>query len=195
MSNIPFNDNVGATSTTNTTGPIVLSGILATHRNVVDVLPDGAVRVFFAEDGTNYMQFTGTYTAAGTSISVDTVHHSSNGNAAPDWTGAVISIVITASSDQLTSMDLMVEGSATKILTAVERAKLAILENHTIAATTTKPTVPVTFMSLCICVSAFTPISPLARGIKKRPSDISTRWLTADVLPDFDSADCPVVPA
>ncbi|MAT91394.1 MAG: hypothetical protein CME59_02210 [Halioglobus sp.] len=124
-----FENNTGSRSATTGTGPLTLTTALKYHRGIPDVLGEGDSRTFFAIDasGTDYMLFEGTYTASGTSLSVDTVINSSNSDNAVNWSGGNIEIRLVADADSLKDMSNMVEGTNAKILTPAERTKLGYI--------------------------------------------------------------------
>ena len=104
MAATEIDNNTGNVSASTGTGPFVIGAALKYHRSMTTVLPDGAVRTFFAIDpaGTNFMLFVGTYTADGTSLAVTSVINSSNGgNGLVNFTGATIEIAVVASKDEI----------------------------------------------------------------------------------------------
>jgi len=85
------------------TGPILLGTALPYHRSITTALANNAVRTFYATDpsGSNYMLFVGTYITASNHIVVGTVKQGSNGTSPVSWGGAILKILLVASSDEI----------------------------------------------------------------------------------------------
>lgn len=79
-----FKNRVSATTTTTGTGPFVVSGAVPGYR-AISLIGDGNKSTFRMELVNQFCIFIGTYTAAGNSLSVDTVLDSSSGGAAVNW--------------------------------------------------------------------------------------------------------------
>lgn len=96
-------NNTGSHVTVSGTGPFTVGAALKYNRSISAVLADTDVRTFFAidRDGTDFMLFVGTYTAAGTTVAVGQVINSSNADALVDWTGATVELMVVASVDEI----------------------------------------------------------------------------------------------
>lgn len=88
---LQFAERVHETSTTAGTGPLTLAGAVTGCQSFA-AIGDGKQCFYMATDGTNWERGIGTYTAAGTSLSRDTILASSNAGAAVAWAGGTLDV-------------------------------------------------------------------------------------------------------
>lgn len=84
-------DRVREQTTSTGTGTYTLAGAVLGHQSF-SVVGDGSTTYYCCTDGTDWEIGTGTYTASGTTLARTTVHASTNGGSAVDWSAGTRNI-------------------------------------------------------------------------------------------------------